>query len=291
MPVFISYSHDDAQFVDSLAAQLVRNRVQVWVDRWELQVGDSLVHRVEEAITGASALIVVLSRSSVESEWCRKELTAGLVRELEEKRVVVLPVIVNDCDIPLFLRDKKYADFRRDHDAALREVLESIAHLTNAWMARTDSPDWHTDWSIDWDNRSGKLWVRVTFVEHAVDQPYSVISEVAVTTDERMSAFYNRLARDGVEDDAVDHVIGAVAAAVDDGLDLTMLLTDQRPQTREVALEISNLATVWNIRLEARRLGDDTGRDVVLHLGNQVLGVHSHVRNARGDRTGWSEQA
>ena len=174
MPVFISYSHDDAQFVDNLAAQLVRNRVHVWVDRWELHVGDSLLRRIEDAITEASALIVVLSQSSVESEWCRKELTAGLVRELEEKRVVVLPVIVDDCNIPLFLRDKKYADFRRDPDAALRDILESIAHLTNAWMARTDSPGWHTDWSIDRDNTSGKLLVRVTFVEHAVDQPFTI---------------------------------------------------------------------------------------------------------------------
>ena len=198
-----------------------------------------------------------------------------------EKRVVVLPVIVDDCDIPLFLRDKKYADFRRDPDAALRDILESIAHLTNAWMARTDSPAWHTDWSIDWDNRSGKLWARVTFVEHAVDQPYSVISEVAVTTDDRMSRLYNRLARVGAEDDAVDLVIGAVAAAVGDGLDLTMLLTDQRPQTREVKLELSNLATVWDVKLEARRLGDDTGRDVVLHLGNQIVQVHDHVKSAR----------
>ena len=38
MPIFISYSHEDSEFVDRLAAQLVRNRVYIWLDRWELRV-------------------------------------------------------------------------------------------------------------------------------------------------------------------------------------------------------------------------------------------------------------
>src|SRR4051812_23154787 len=106
MPIFISYSHADSEFVDRLATQLVQQAVNVWVDRWEINVGDSLIDKVEEAIAGASALLVVLSRASVESNWVKKEVNAGLVRELEEKQVVVLPVLVEDCKIPVFLREK-----------------------------------------------------------------------------------------------------------------------------------------------------------------------------------------
>ena len=43
MPVFISYSHSDADFVDRLAAQLVLNKARVWIDRRELTVGDSIL--------------------------------------------------------------------------------------------------------------------------------------------------------------------------------------------------------------------------------------------------------
>lgn len=120
MPVFISYSHADKKFVDDLAVQLVRHRVHVWIDRWELRVGDSLINKVQEAIAGASALLVILSKASTKSDWCKKELTAGLFRELDEKRVVVLPVLLEDCDMPMFLKDKLYADFRKDFDAGLK---------------------------------------------------------------------------------------------------------------------------------------------------------------------------
>src|SRR6266849_3850548 len=85
MPIFISYSHADRVFINKLAAHLVKHNAHVWIDSWELNVGDSLIQRIQQAIQESSALLVVLSKASVKSEWCKKELSAGLVRELEEK--------------------------------------------------------------------------------------------------------------------------------------------------------------------------------------------------------------
>jgi hypothetical protein len=100
MPVFISYSHEDKMFVDKLAAHLVKHNAHVWLDRWELNVGDSILNRVQQAIQDSDALLIVLSKTSVTSEWCKKELNAGLMRELDEKRVLVLPVLVENCEPP-----------------------------------------------------------------------------------------------------------------------------------------------------------------------------------------------
>src|SRR5689334_15461872 len=99
MPFFIGYSDNDKIFVDRLAAQLAFRRRHVWVDRWELKVGDSILNRIREALTEGAGLIIVFSRSSVPSVWCRKELSSGLMRELEERRVVVLPALLENCQI------------------------------------------------------------------------------------------------------------------------------------------------------------------------------------------------
>src|SRR5207244_9992543 len=130
MPYFISHSHKDKDFVDRLAAELAFRRRHVWVDRWELRVGESILNRIQEALTEASGLIIVLSKASVGSEWCKKELSAGLLRELDERQVIVLPALLEDCDIPLFLRDKKYADFRTNFDNGLKELLDATAGVT-----------------------------------------------------------------------------------------------------------------------------------------------------------------
>jgi hypothetical protein len=60
MPVVISYSHADKSTVDRLAAHLVKLNANVWVDTWELNVGDSILNRVQDAIQQASALEAVL---------------------------------------------------------------------------------------------------------------------------------------------------------------------------------------------------------------------------------------
>ena len=72
MPIFISYSHADKAFVDELALNLIKHDAHVWVDTWELNVGDSILNRVQEAIQSSSALLIVLSKASVASEWCKK---------------------------------------------------------------------------------------------------------------------------------------------------------------------------------------------------------------------------
>lgn len=141
MPVFISYSHENEVFVNKLAAHLIKAKANVWVDQWELHVGDSLIAKIQMAIQQSSALIVVLSKASVASEWCKKELNAGLIRELEEKRVVVLPLLLEDCEIPLFLRDKMYADFRTNFDRGLSQVLESISRVTSDTLGRDEEPE------------------------------------------------------------------------------------------------------------------------------------------------------
>ncbi|MFC1937437.1 toll/interleukin-1 receptor domain-containing protein [Chloroflexota bacterium] len=121
--VFISYASADRSFASKLANDLKSKGLNVWFDQWELKVGDSLTHKIGSAIKTQDFLIVVLSKASVESEWVLKELSIGLMRELEERRVVVLPIVIEDCDIPPLLSDKVYADFRRNYASGLVKLF------------------------------------------------------------------------------------------------------------------------------------------------------------------------
>lgn len=158
MPVFISHSHQDKDFVDKLAAQLILHKEYIWLDRWEIKVGDSIIDKIQDAIQSASALIIVLSKASVGSEWCRKELNAGLIRELEERRIVVLPLLLEDWDIPIFLKEKKYADFRNDFDAGLGDTLVAISAVTSDTQRRIEQPHFHTDFGMAWGTWA-LLWI------------------------------------------------------------------------------------------------------------------------------------
>lgn len=117
--VFISHSSKDKAFVRRLVGDLKAESVSIWIDEVELKVGDSLHQAIERGIQKSSWLILVLSHNSVESPWFQQELNAAFALELSRQKVFILPVVIDECDIPLFLRDKVYADFRNSYDTGL----------------------------------------------------------------------------------------------------------------------------------------------------------------------------
>lgn len=278
MPVFISYSHQDVDFVNRLAAHLTQAKVHVWVDTWELQVGDSLLAKVQQAIQESSALIVVLSRNSVESEWCKRELNAGLMRELEEKRVVVLPALLEDCQLPLFLREKLYADFRTNYDQGLRQILETVASVTSTTLGRVEDPEWHTDWALDAGEVEEHFYLQLTFVAHSESQPYCVLTEVKMRCNEITTARYKKYADAGLA--FVGQLIVLECLRGTEELDnLDIIITDNTTQTKEFRAYDSKTEAGLDGVVICRRLGEDTGRDLYFHLGRQIAGTIDQIQH------------
>ncbi len=58
--VFLSHTNADKSFVRRLASDLTDRGVKVWLDEWELSVGDSLSERIQAGILVAGFLAVVL---------------------------------------------------------------------------------------------------------------------------------------------------------------------------------------------------------------------------------------
>ncbi len=275
MPIFISYSRQDRKFVDSLVMNLVAARHTVWMDRWELGVGDSLTQRIQDALTGSDAILVILSKRSVASEWCRRELTAGLVRELEEKKTLVMPCVVDDCDIPLFLRDKLYADFRSDPDEAFRLLDRSLSRISNPMQGRTESPEFFTDFSLDWGGKDpDEPLFRLMFVDHGQRLQYVVWSLCEI--------YANPSARD---DFFADLKKGKRDKHITDVLRLLVADFIKRPLTERITDHFEKYVAwplsgkhhrKYVIRFRYRRLGIDNGFDTLVHLDMNIRTALAH---------------
>jgi hypothetical protein len=121
--VFVSHSSKDKPFVRKLTEALNGYNLNVWLDETVLKVADSIVARVSLGLKNADYLLAVISKASISSRWVQAELNATLMEELSGKGVVVLPVLIEDCELPTLLKDRVYADFRRDFQAGLKQLL------------------------------------------------------------------------------------------------------------------------------------------------------------------------
>ena len=131
MKIFISYSRKDKDFVDQLANRLSDSGFDVWLDRWEIKVGDSLIDKMNEGLTDASHLAIVFSRNSIQSEWVRREINAAFFREVESKSIKVLPLRIDDCEIPSLMADKFHADFRDGFDIGFEQLIFTFSNIND----------------------------------------------------------------------------------------------------------------------------------------------------------------
>ncbi|WP_148612616.1 toll/interleukin-1 receptor domain-containing protein [Aeromonas sobria] len=286
MPIFISYSHENKSFVDKLAIQLVQKNVSVWMDRWELSIGDSIIDKVQEAADGASALLVIMSKASIASEWCKKELSAGFLRELEEKRVVVMPVLLEDCDIPLFARGKLYADFRTNFDDGLRTVVEGIAKVTNPFLSRSNAPQYHTDWSIDWGDVNGNFAIILNFVEQAKNQPFTCLTNIEVLASPFATHKYHKNCTEHNEEYARSYIVGVLNEHFSKDEDYRPRLVSEREHIDHIVIHGNSPQEVYKVRVGSRRLGEDTGRDILVNTTSLISQAYNHITEVlRTERT------
>lgn len=123
---FISYSHDDKNIALKLSEKLRENGIEVWIDKWEILPGDSLVQKIfEEGLSSIDAFIVIISKSSVNSAWVKQELDVALIKRIEGITRIV-PVIIDKAEIPNAIKPLKWIDLSDDFETAIRELLMGI---------------------------------------------------------------------------------------------------------------------------------------------------------------------
>jgi TIR domain len=277
MPIFISYSHADKAFADKLAFNLVKHDAHVWVDSWELNVGDSILNRVQEAIQSSSALLIILSKASVASEWCKKELNAGLMRELDEKKVIVLPVLVEDCEIPVFLREKLYADFRKDFKSGLQALVDAVAKVTKIDQGRLKTGKAQIDWSETWGYMDKCFQIDYTYSESSPDWPFTLLSEITISCDEGATKRYEQYKEQGLGWLGRTYITEAVCEFATTNK-IQVVLKDQHPQIRKLQIVDPERNISYSVQFRCRRMGQDNGKDQLVHVANYIEKTRDHMR-------------
>lgn len=131
MQIFLSHNSNDKPVVEAIGRWLTAKGYSVWLDKWCMTAGDSLIEKIGEGIEASDKLVVFLTADSVDSNWVKKEVATGLVLELAEEKGLgskfVIPTLLKPCKIPIMLRDKIYANFTdKSFETACEELLNGI---------------------------------------------------------------------------------------------------------------------------------------------------------------------
>lgn len=136
--VFLCHASQDKPIVRELHQRLLaESLIDPWLDEEKLLPGMDWNMEIEKAVESADVVIVCLSNHSVTKEgYVQRELKFVLDIALEkpEGTIFIIPLRLDECDIPRRLRVWQYADFFPDSARG-----KAIVRLIRSLKARAEA--------------------------------------------------------------------------------------------------------------------------------------------------------
>ena len=134
--IFISHSSRDKAAALDLATKLNFCAIDVWLDDWELEVGQSLTDGIAKAMDDSRFIAILITENYNKTVWTKTEYKKALAREQKEQRTVMLPLIVGEAEIPDFIEDKIYIDLRTEYFSGITKLVGLIHELSQFRVSR-----------------------------------------------------------------------------------------------------------------------------------------------------------
>ncbi|HZF13273.1 MAG TPA: TIR domain-containing protein [Thermoanaerobaculia bacterium] len=118
---FIGHSRGDRDAADWVQRRLEQRPASYWCDATEISPGERWREKLDHEIASSDYVVVFLTPNVVSSKWLADELCSSS-GELEQKKVTVIPVLLEDCELPRELMKWQTFDCRTHRNAELSNL-------------------------------------------------------------------------------------------------------------------------------------------------------------------------
>lgn len=116
--IFISYSQEDKYIAEKFFNKLKKEGFEPWLDVKSIKPGEDLQNSIDKAIQKTDLFIVLVSKNIIQDERVKKEIQVALniAQRKLDKEIFVLPIKIDNSEVPNTLSNFKYLDFSRSID-------------------------------------------------------------------------------------------------------------------------------------------------------------------------------
>ncbi len=122
--VFISHSQKDSDIANFLTETCRDAGISTWDASSQIQYGENFQEKINEAIESCNVFVVLVSQST-QSDSPLREWSAICERNWTQPEVRIIPVRLDESEVPAFLKGLKTLDGRNKQ--ALKSYFEQIA--------------------------------------------------------------------------------------------------------------------------------------------------------------------
>ena len=121
---FICYSREDLEVVRKIHEEIEKwsPTYRVWRDERSLKAGERIDSTIQKAIDTCRAILFVVTKNSVKSDYCLDELDRGF-----EKKKMIIPLLLDpDAERPFRLGRCQWINFSESFEAGLKSLCNFL---------------------------------------------------------------------------------------------------------------------------------------------------------------------
>jgi hypothetical protein len=123
--VFLSHNSKVKARVRKLAEQLKNKGLRVWLDEWVIRPGDDIYLQIEKGLEASRVMVLCMTPNAFGSDWVSMERSTVIFRDPKNSNRRFIPLYMQDCTIPDFIRRFAYIDYRQDNTKAVDQLLNA----------------------------------------------------------------------------------------------------------------------------------------------------------------------
>lgn len=112
-----------------LAESLKQDGLHVWLDKWEIQPGDSIPLKIQHGLEKSHILLMCMSPAYFGSDWGALEHHTLLFRDPTNKNRRLIPFLIENCTPPDIIAHLAYIDWRVPSDEEYKRLLISCSKI------------------------------------------------------------------------------------------------------------------------------------------------------------------
>jgi len=124
--VFVSYPHEEREWVSQLAMALVERGLRAWYGESQIKPGESWIEGVQQGLQASNYFVFIITSRVAQSNWAALELGAALGLGKP-----IIPVVAEDVapeDIPGPARLRRYI-LKADPVTVAEEIIRAISDV------------------------------------------------------------------------------------------------------------------------------------------------------------------
>lgn len=281
MSIFISYSTKDKIFVDKLSLVLLSNNIPVWRDIWQIETGDYLYKTIQDAISKSYFICLVLSKNSLKSEWVQKEIEIALSKQSKENiKNLIIPVIIDDCELPEIFKDIKYIDFSKNgFDNGIKEIINKVAKKYNLLSGKFTNDEIATYFGTDIEIFDKKIKINFDVISEDKSVDYYVLTKFVFIGNDKVLEQFKLYEESNESSNFITEIIGVCANIPE--IANSKLVIDNKDAGR-LSFELGESHGLnLKIFITSKKVGIDNGKSLLFSIGS-LLNFYLEMESKNG---------